>query len=643
MKQTIKSFVEDLRALPSPEDMQGVIRFTPIGGMITVINAVIYTIAVWPIIGGGFLLGWAIFTIGLNVMILARAHGRPPGRPRKVSRNTLRRIRRFAVLQAAPWAGMGMVMEFHAIAGARELALFVCVGMAAGASFMLHRVLSAAMVYLGTVLVGLLIGAVAGRDPYAWAVASYALVYCGFLGQFTYRFGRMARERDKVVDDLSHAVLELETAHDRISQLAYTDTVTGLPNRKAFFERLSREIDEGRRFAVLMLDLDRFKNVNDSYGHDAGDQLLAEVACRLRGRVPERDMVARLGGDEFAVLSLQEGEALDALGARICAALAEPVLLEDIELHTGTSVGAALRPEDGDDPVSLMSKADIALGRVKETGRGRFQRFDAGLGKALDESNVIADALRAALGAGDVKVRYQPKIRLADGALSGVEALVRWTHPLLGPMSPDRFLPVAAERGMMREVTDGVLGTVLRDLAEWRSLGIATGPVAINLHPVDLKSPDALLTRLRRAREAGLSPADLIIEITEGCFVGRGGDSARLVLDSLTDLGFELSLDDFGTGHAALSHLRSLPVSEIKIDRSFVSGIVEEPHDRAIVAATLAIARGMRLRAVAEGIETEAQLEVLRELGAELGQGYYWARPLSSSELRAFAENRAAA
>ncbi|MEM7671238.1 MAG: EAL domain-containing protein [Pseudomonadota bacterium] len=244
--------------------------------------------------------------------------------------------------------------------------------------------------------------------------------------------------------------------------------------------------------------------------------------------------------------------------------------------------------------------------------------------------------LHVALADGQILVHYQPKVDLTTGMPVGAEALVRWKHPQNGFVPPDRFLSIAADRGLMPDLTTTIFDTVRRDILEWRGRGLPFGRIAINIQPNDLKSPNTLLAHLRQFLSVGITVDDLVIEITEGCFVGRDSDGAALALDGINEAGFELSLDDFGTGHASLSHLRKLPIQELKIDREFVTGICTNKHDRAIVSATIEIARCLNLRTVAEGVETREQIDALRLLGADLGQGYHWCRPVPRAEFETF-------
>lgn len=636
-------FMRALVARPSPEDVRSVVLASGPGALVTAVNALIFTFGLWNSLGGPLLGLWCAATVAACGLVALRTRRAARRQVSTVSRRGARRLMLFSVLLALPWGALALGVLGVGTAFEQLLVLMICAGMAAGGTFMLHRTLAAAVAFYGALLGAVLMACVINDLAALWPIAIYAAIYGGFLSWFAYLAGATARQRDGALDELSRTVSALRKAHDRITELAFVDSVTGLPNRKAFGERLAAACRVGTPFSLLMLDIDRFKNVNDTLGHAAGDEFLAALGRRLREALRRGDIVARLGGDEFAVLviDMAEVEEISALGARLIETLAAPIGLGSRRLIPGCSIGAARFPAEAHDPRELMLRADIALHRAKEMGRGRFLLFDERLGEQVEEADWIEKELRAALETGALTIAYHPKIDLATGALHGAEALIRWTHPEAGIVAPDRFLPVAAERGLMPRLTAHVFDRVAGDMLDWRARGVPAGRIALNIHPVDLKTPDLLMTSLKAMIRRGIVTTDVILEITEGCFVGRGGDAAALVLDSMSELGFELSLDDFGTGHASLSHLRKLPVREIKIDRGFVEGLTRVAHDRAIVAATIEIARGMGLRSVAEGVETEAQVDLLSELGADIGQGYLWARPLPAAEFAAFARARA--
>ncbi len=636
-------FAGSLRARPSVEEMATVVSKSRAGAAVSAINAAIFTLATWSSLGGAFQFWWCCVVVLLSSHVALRSRRAESHVVGKVSARAARRLVGFSILMAAPWGLLSMVSFGVGTSFDRLMILCVCTGMTAGATFILYRTLAACLAYYATVLVPLCAACLLADPAGLWPVALYSLVFGGYLACFAANIGLAGRERDASVAALSSTVAELEKAHQRISHLAFFDTVTGLPNRSAYTERLAREVETaaagGKGFAVLMLDLDRFKTVNDTLGHDFGDRLLGLVGRRLSDRLRPEDMLARLGGDEFAIIvpGVDRRSFLHDLAARLIDALSEPAWLDGRQVFPGTSVGMACYPENGTTAEDILLKADIALNRAKELGRGQFVVFDNSLRARLTAEDWLAGELRQALCRQEIRMQYQPKIDISTGRMFGAEALVRWTHAEEGPIAPDRFLPVAAERGLLPQLTRVVIDQVCRDMLQWRRDGVEVGKIAINIHPSDLMAPVELLANLKSIVSRGICPKDVVLEVTEGCFVGGGSDTAPIILDAINDLGFDISLDDFGMGYASLSHLRKLPVSEIKIDRSFVTGLCENRHDRAIVAATIEIARGMGLRLVAEGVETAAQRDLLLELGAGFGQGYLWSKSVPPEELAVFA------
>lgn len=627
---------------PSPEDVASVVQGTLVGVLVTALNAMIYVLESLRHDDRSFVVVWlgAILVLGAA---LSRMSRRAAGRQiRRVSARAARRMILTSVLFATPWA----VLPLHVIGlqktGDPLVVLLVSTGMLAGGIFMLHRAFVAALAFQSTILAAVIVSFHLGGWPQAWPVTLYALLYGGFLAYFSYRTGETARQRDASVAALSRAVDSLRQARDENYLLANIDDITGLLNRKAFNARLAeavaRQRGSGRGFALLLMDLDRFKNVNDLFGHGVGDELLTEIARRLRANLSEGDVIARLGGDEFAVIlaEVRASAQIRPIADRLLAAFEPPALLAGRRLHPGASIGAVICPEDGADPVELLIKADLALNRAKESGRGQCVLFNEQLRRRVVESDRIEAGLRAALEGEQLYVQYQPKIALSDGRLLGAEALVRWRRPDGSVVAPGRFLPIAAERGLLPNLSRRIAETVAVDLLGWRGAGLAPGKIALNIHPDDVKSPELLLETIAMFEAAGIDGRDLLLEITEGCFVRRGTDMTISLLDSLADRGYELSLDDFGTGHAALADLKKVPVAELKIDRSFIAGLCFRRADRAIVAAIAEIARGMGIRSVAEGVEDAAQRAMLVDLGVDVGQGFLWSSPLDAADFAGF-------
>ncbi len=628
-----RAFLRALRTRPEPRDLRAVMARVPQGTAVGAISVLVFVTYAWPSVGGGPLAIWGGLTLICGALAASVALSLARYDDDIVSRRLLRKLVFAAILTASPWAVLALVT---ATAGTpselRMLAIVLCIGRVAGATLILHRFFAACLAYQTTVLAALLLSTLHVGLATEWALAAVSMLLGGYLAITAWCVGETSRERDA-----SHKALE--EANDRIARLAYVDHVTGLPNRKAFMDRLVEAIAEaevtGTKFAVFMLDLDRFKNINDTFGHQIGDALLALVGRRLAARLGPRDVLARLGGDEFAIIvqDRSDPDAITALAHNLIEGLAEPAWLDSRQVFPGTSIGGVVYPGNGREPGMLLAKADMALARAKEAGRGHFTLFDARLRAHIERQDWVEVQLQQALDRREIRLAYQPIFELATGAYAGAEALVRWEHPERGPITPAEFLPVAAERGLLPAVTNAVLQTIGGDILGWQAAGIDLGRIAINLHPLDLKSPVDLLASLRALAVSGVGPERVVIEVTEEAFMGRGTDTVPLILDAIADLGFEISLDDFGMGHASLAHLRKLPVSEIKLDRSFVIGLVSSRPDRAVVAATVEIARIMGMRVVAEGVETEGQRLALETHGVGFGQGFLWSGAFDAASL----------
>ncbi|MDA0183277.1 EAL domain-containing protein [Solirubrobacter phytolaccae] len=424
-----------------------------------------------------------------------------------------------------------------------------------------------------------------------------------------------------------------ELHHSRA--LALTDELTGLANRRAFHEALREELAElgDGRLSVAMVDLDRFKDLNDTLGHHAGDQLLALLATRLEEAVGSSGLVARLGGDEFALLLPDAGLARTAdVGRRIGSALQTPFEIDGLEVVMDASVGAALAPDHGTDAASLLQHADVAMYQAKEARTG-FQSYDPSRDRHSRERLQLIAELRHALERDELILHYQPKVNLTTGLVDGVEALVRWQHPVHGLRGPGAFLPHAEHTALMRPLTLHVLETALRQLAEWRAEGLELH-IAVNLavqNLLDLRTPGQITAALQRH---GLPPHVLTLEVTESLML-HDPQRAGEVLADLKELGVGLALDDFGTGYSSLEHLKRLPVNELKIDKSFVMAMDRDPADRAIVASTAALGRSLGLHVVAEGVESHAAASVLAAIGCDLAQGFYYSPPVPADQLPA--------
>ena len=436
-----------------------------------------------------------------------------------------------------------------------------------------------------------------------------------------------------------------KAAQQRESHLALHDALTQLPNRRQLLEGLDTRLaalqhpaaHPGTQLAVLLLDLDHFKAVNDSLGHAAGDLVLCTVAERMRACVPASDLVARLAGDQFAVvMATPHGRPdAEALADRLLAAVGRRVNVCNTLLSPSPSIGASLYPDDGQDATTLLRHADAALSQAKHNGCGNRQFFHAAL--ACEALPVLQQEqlLRETIAEGSFVLHYQPQVRLSDGALAGLEALVRWQHPERGLVGPAEFIGMAESRGLITPIGRWVLHEVCRQLKAWQDEGLALVPVAVNLSALEFRQRDVVAEISSVLQRTGLAPQWLEIELTESTLM-HPSSMAHETLGALKALGVGLAIDDFGTGYSSLAYLKSYPIDKVKIDRSFVTDAPGDADDVAIVTAIVQMAHQLQLQAVAEGVETEAQRQWLTRLGCDLGQGYHIARPLDAGQVRAW-------
>ncbi|KAA5802449.1 EAL domain-containing protein [Alkalicaulis satelles] len=463
---------------------------------------------------------------------------------------------------------------------------------------------------------------------------------------------RTGDELELLANAFNRMFARLEASVKRVHRLAYVDMITELPNRERFrkeVERVTREAaDTDREGAVLFLDLDRFKRVNDSLGIGEGDRLLDAVARRLREAArgwdlahgetgAEPSMVARLGGDEFTVLMPHVRDVADAarLARRIIDSVRRPFEISGHQVFLGVSAGIAVFPRDGDDPETLLRHADLAMAAAKRNGGNAFEYFEASMNRSAFERLVLENELREAVRDDQLVVFYQPKISFADGGISGAEALVRWRHPTAGMLSPGAFIQAAEECGLIGEIGNWVLRRACRDAEAMRQTGIAM-PVAVNVSAMQFESEDFAHRVIEALDESGLPPHMLELELTESTAM-RDPERVIAQIAPLREMGVTFAIDDFGTGHSSLSYLTRMPFDVFKIDQSFVRNMMDDEHARIVVDTILAMARSLKLKTVAEGVETPEQYAALRELGATLAQGYLFARPMPLDEYERFA------
>jgi diguanylate cyclase (GGDEF)-like protein/PAS domain S-box-containing protein len=434
--------------------------------------------------------------------------------------------------------------------------------------------------------------------------------------------------------------------HQHLDHLAHHDQLTGLPNRLYLAANLPDALAEAKQkgtlLAVLFLDLDRFKHVNDSRGHETGDKLLKTVAQRIRTTIRAQDVVVRMGGDEFVVImkDVKNTEKVNEAAERINQALSAPMVVDGRTLVTTVSIGVALYPRDGIDMGELLRHSDTAMYQAKDRGRNNFQLFSPAMDRRLKERIAVEASLRTALQTRQLEVHYQPIVEIETHRVVAMEALMRWKHPSQGFVRPERFVRIAEEAGLILPIGDFVLQRAVEDMVRWRNKGHELVPVAINVSAVQLQRSNLAETITRLTREHGLEATMLQIEITESAVFerreARAREAAQDTVAKLRELGIHIAIDDFGTGYSSLSYLKRWRVDTLKIDRSFVRDLVTDMSDLAIVSAIIAMARHLHIEVVAEGIEGWPQLEKLRALGCAYAQGYLFARPAAAEESERF-------
>ena len=456
--------------------------------------------------------------------------------------------------------------------------------------------------------------------------------------------GRAIRSVGTVQDITPHKQSEQQLAY-----LAHYDPLTRLANRTLLQTRLEHALEHAHRhatqLALLFLDLDRFKNINDSLGHPAGDELLLGISARIRARIREADTLARVGGDEFVILieQLERPESAATLAHDLIDLIRQPFALEcGHTVYAGVIIGISLYPRDGLDATSLLKNADAAMYLVKESGRNTFRFYDESLTEAADERLAMEAGLRRALVTGEFLLHYQPQAACMDGAVLGVEALVRWQPPGEAMVSPARFIPIAEETGLIVPLGEWVLRTACVQARSWLDRGLPPMTVAVNLSPRQFHQPDLAMRVARILEETGLPPDRLELEITEGAIM-EDSEHAVVILRGLKALGVSIAIDDFGTGYSSLAYLKRFAIDKLKIDQSFVHDIPTDRDSMAITASIIAMAKNLHLRVLAEGVEREDQLAFLQIHGCEACQGYLFNRPLPPADLERWLATRGTA
>lgn len=443
---------------------------------------------------------------------------------------------------------------------------------------------------------------------------------------------------DGIIEGTLVDITDRRVAEQRVQSLAYFDALTGLPNRILLRDRLSQALATARRqnhkVALLFIDLDRFKTINDSLGHSVGDILLQDVAARLRTFAREQDTVARLGGDEFLIVLTNVKDIPDVAVAaeRFMNAMSSGFVIQGHSLSIGCSLGISMFPEHGEDSETLIKHADAAMYSAKDSGRNNFQLFTADLNSQAVERLTLENGLRLALDKQQLFLVYQPQMDIATGKISGLEALLRWQHPELGLVPPDVFIRIAENSGLMVSIGDWVLKTACAQARKWADDGLPQVTVAVNVSAVQFRNEGYCEGIRRVLRETGVAPQYLELELTESLLLANA-DVTLSVLQEISAMGLALAIDDFGTGYSSLSYLKRFPVRKLKIDRSFIRDVALNPDDAAITMAVISMAKSLNLKVIAEGVEDEAQLSFLRAHHCDEIQGYYFSKPLTVDEV----------
>lgn len=453
--------------------------------------------------------------------------------------------------------------------------------------------------------------------------------------------GQIFDNINKMKEKIKNRQKDLLTHQKQIHYLAYYDQLTGLPNKALFEEQLSKSLKKAKKaeqkIALLFLDLDHFKTVNDTIGHIFGDLLLKNVAKLLKKYVDEYDMIARLGGDEFVIImkDVENKEKINNMVKKIVKAFQNPWMIDDREFYITVSIGVTIFPDDGEDTYSLLKNADAAMHHIKENGKNNYHFYTSTMNQRMLETLELGNDLRHAIERDEFLLYYQPKIDISNRKVTGVEALIRWKHPHKGLVPPNHFIPLAEEMGLIIQVGDWVIKTACKQIALWSLQGYKDIRVAVNLSVMQLQQPDFVDRVKEILEETGIEPKYLELEITENIIMSEFKFTNKRLYD-LRKLGIHIALDDFGKGYSSLNYLKQLEIDVLKIDKTFIDDILKNQNEQAIVKAVVDMAHSMKLDVVAEGVETWDQFEYLKKLYCDKVQGYLFSKPLSAMEFEEY-------
>ena len=629
----------DMWRLPSldkigPEQFADLFKSTPIAIFGQLFNATLVAIALYFVVDAYVILGWWLINLAMCSLTLFRWRKNRHRVITRVSSTAIRRVTISGFLFALPWSLL-IILFLGNIPLREEVLLGTAVfGMAAAGSIQLARIYPAALTYLATIFTPLIFKSLALGELHYYLLIGLSLSGTVYLISIIASAANLSIERSTALGELKDKVAQLDRANDSLERYATVDDLTGLNNRRVFNELLDASIDkaqaDGTSVALLICDLDHFKNINDVSGHAAGDRLLQEIARRLENSIEKCDVAARTGGDEFAVIvnSQQARDDVSEFIKRLTDQVNLPVDIEGTKVSPGISIGVSIYPLDAQNTEFMLTHADMALQRGKTISRGQYWFFDENLRSKLSTESALEADLRIALAEEQLELFYQPKVDIKTGGINGFESLLRWRRPNGEIVLPNSFIPVAEDRGLMPRISDFVVEQFIEDICGWREMGLDPGKVSINIHPFQIKDRHRMQRLAQSVAEANILPENIILEITEECVVGRGTDEVPDILKYMRDQQFQISLDDFGTGYASLTHLKTLPVDEIKLDRSFISGLNAGLSDRSIVHAMINLADSLGLKTVGEGVENQEQHNILLAMGCDIGQGYLYSRPL---------------
>lgn len=591
-------------------------------------NAIVLAVALWQSPDRMPALIWAVAVAAAAIAFGLQSHAtRRITKPQFVSRRAMHRLVRNAFILGAAWGIVPVAFFSDASTGGQLVITCLCSGMLAGGALAFATIPIAAIAFTAPIFLGIAICLCRNGDLAFLLIAFLVVVYGSVLlrGVFVNSFS------------FAHRVMQQLEAERTVRQ----DPLTHLPNRVAFNETLDAALKRlalsGEEFAVLLLDLDRFKEVNDQFGHPAGDEFLVQVASRLRRCTRAAEHVARIGGDEFALVMNNVARPEDALeiAERFVAAFTESFQIEGRQIVGATSVGIVLAPRDGNTPFDLMKNADAALYRAKKAGAGTVCFFETSDDKVSRDRKALQSDLAGAIAKDELFLVFQPFLGLSDHRITGFEALLRWQHPIRGLVPPSEFIPIAEETGLIHEIGEWVIRRACTTVAQWPE----QIRVAVNFSAAQFHNTGILQTIVQALADAKISPRRLEIEITESMLLSKYG-SAASVLNALLELGVTVALDDFGTGFSSLTYLRKLPFSRIKIDQSFIRDVLVQPDCAAIVKSVVSLARDLRIGVVAEGVETSDQLEYLRQISCDEVQGYLISRPVAADAVLALLDSK---